>query len=173
MTPAVQMLMTDVSAVTVSLQVATEAPDELPTEEDFGHWVRLAIEASSATVPADACVTVRLVDAEEIARLNERFREIARPTNVLAFPAAAMLPVDDAEVELGDLIICLEVVRREADEQGKTLINHLTHLTLHGSLHLVGYDHTDDAEASAMEALETRLLAGLGIADPYEYRDAG
>ena len=161
--------MTEAVGVSVNLQMAASNVADAPAAAEFQRWVQLAL-ADHAGVPADACVTVRLVDEDEIAELNERYRQVARPTNVLAFPAAAVLPEVEEEAELGDLIICMDVVRREAAEQGKPMENHLAHLTMHGSLHLVGYDHMDDAEASAMEALETRLLAELGIPDPYEYR---
>ncbi|EKF44250.1 rRNA maturation RNase YbeY [Nitratireductor indicus] len=99
--------------------------------------------------------------------LNNQWRGKDKPTNVLSFPAA-QAPVPDLEpVPLGDIILALETVRREADEEGKTFENHLTHLLVHGFLHLLGYDHETDEEAEEMEALEREILQSLAIPDPY------
>ncbi len=165
-----QTRMTERRTVEVNLQVATERQSPLPAAADFGRWVQMCLRVAEAPVPAGACVTVRLVDEAEIAGLNGRFRAQERATNVLAFPAGQpVLPPDvDEGVELGDLVICMDVVTREAAEQGKKARDHLAHLTVHGTLHLVGYDHVEDADAAVMEAMETRVLAELGIADPYQ-----
>ena len=114
-------------------------------------------------------ITVRMVDEQEGATLNTDYRGKAGPTNVLAFPAE-MPPIPVAElgeVELGDLMICLAVAEREAAEQGKSTAQHLTHLAVHGTLHLLGFDHIEEADAEVMEALERRVLEGLGLPDPY------
>ena len=114
-------------------------------------------------------LTVRIVDAEEGQRLNREFRGKDYATNVLSFPAEMPegLPKGVKFPLLGDLVICAPVVAREADEQGKALNAHYAHLTVHGVLHLLGWDHEDDKEADAMEQLEREILAELGIADPY------
>ena len=109
-----------------------------------------------------AAVTILLTDDETVRDLNARFRGADAPTNVLAFPAAA-----NPEALLGDIALAFGVCEREARDQGKPLADHLSHLVIHGVLHLLGYDHQDDAEATVMEARERELLAGLGVADPY------
>ncbi|MBI1404683.1 MAG: rRNA maturation RNase YbeY [Caulobacter sp.] len=107
-------------------------------------------------------VTILLTSDDVVADLNERFRHKPGPTNVLSFPAPA-----NPENLLGDIALAHGVCAREAAEQGKTLADHLAHLTVHGVLHLAGYDHQTDDEAQVMEALERRVLAGLGVSDPY------
>lgn len=111
-------------------------------------------------------VVVLLTDDAAIQALNSRFRDRSQPTNVLSFPAA-----ESAAPHLGDLVLAYGVCTAEATAQGKTLSDHLTHLTVHGVLHLLGRDHVDEAEAGAMEAEERSLLASLGIADPYRPHD--
>ena len=135
----------------------------LPAPASFRRWVEAALRGAKRRKPAE--LAIRLVDAAEGRALNRDYRGKDYATNVLSFPAelphGAMLPL------LGDLAICAPVVLREATEQGKLARDHWAHLTIHGVLHLLGYDHIEDAEAEAMEALETRILAGLGITDPY------
>jgi len=99
--------------------------------------------------------------------LNARFRERDAPTNVLSFPAVAVPGAPDADGYLGDIILAFGVCRREAGDQDKPLAHHLSHLVIHGLLHLMGHDHQTDDEAEVMEARERTLLAGLGIDDPY------
>ncbi|MQX35785.1 rRNA maturation RNase YbeY [Roseospira navarrensis] len=132
-------------------------------------------------------VCVALEDDASVRDLNRDFRGQDKPTNVLAFAALEdgdghalppqAEPWDDGDDEpemLGDVIVALETTREEATRDGKTLADHLTHLVVHGVLHLLGHDHQDDAEAEVMERLETRILAGLGIADPHApARDPG
>jgi len=117
---------------------------------------------------AAGTLTVRLVDAREGRAYNEGYRGKAGPTNVLAFPgpSAMALPAGE-QPELGDIIICMPVVVREARDQGKRPRDHLAHLVVHGTLHLLGHDHERAADARVMEALETRVLARLGLPDPY------
>jgi len=156
--------------VRVSLQKALDDPEaDCPDEADFAVWVHAALKGVSDSERRGGTVTVRLVSAEESAVLNSDYRDANGPTNVLAFPAP-ISPVPETfgdEPELGDLVVCLDVAHSEAIEQGKTLERHLAHLTVHGCLHLLGYDHIDDAEAKCMEDLERRVLAGLGLPDPY------
>jgi probable rRNA maturation factor len=148
-------------SVEVEVQRVVEAAD-LPTDDDFCRWV----EAALAGVREEAELTVRLVDETESAHLNETYRHHRGPTNVLSFPFEAPpgIPVPPL---LGDLVICAPVVAREAAEQGKSLEAHWAHMVVHGTLHLLGYDHIDEQQALAMEGLEVDLLAGLGIPNPY------
>ncbi len=118
--------------------------------------------ATAALEGSDEHVTILLTDDETQRDLNQRFRGKDATTNVLSFPAGA-----NPEAHLGDLSLAYGVCAREAAEQGKTLAAHLQHLVAHGVLHLLGYDHQEDAEAEAMEALERTILAGLGVPDPY------
>lgn len=127
---------------------------------DVGALVERAVQA--ALGGEVAAVTVLLTDDAAQAELNARFRGRDGSTNVLSFPAPA-----SARPHLGDLSLAWETCRSEAEAQGKTLADHLTHLTVHGVLHLRGRDHMDDAEAEAMEAEERTILAGLGVPDPY------
>jgi probable rRNA maturation factor len=108
---------------------------------------------------------VRLVDKNEIQTLNKTYRHKNQPTNVLSFPSD--LPKEITESILGDVIICIEVVREEAQTQGKTFEHHLTHISIHGVLHLLGYNHIKNSEAKTMESLEIKILSELGIDNPY------
>lgn len=150
--------------VTLDLQDAREraGDDEIPPPARLQAWV----EAALAGRRESAELTVRIVDAAESAALNATYRGKDRATNVLSFPfeAPPQVPTD----LLGDLVVCAPVVGREAREQGKPLEAHWAHMIVHGCLHLLGYDHIDEAEAEQMEALEKQILADLGYSDPYE-----
>ena len=113
-------------------------------------------------------VSVRLVDSDEMATLNETYRGKTGTTNVLSFPAS--LPGELGIGLLGDIVICAPVVRAEATQQGKSAAAHWAHMTVHGTLHLMGYDHTNEEEAHIMEALETDILSELNFGCPYEAR---
>ncbi len=132
---------------------------------------RLALWARAAGAPAGCTLTVRLVGYPESRRLNEGFRGKSGPTNVLAFPAPR--GPDGSEAELGDLVICLPLVLREAREQRKKPVDHLAHLVVHGTLHLLGHDHDREAKARKMEKTEASILRDLGISDPYRHQEAG
>lgn len=146
--------------IELDLQVASEG--QAPSLEQLQQWCALALRQRSA----DSELTIRLVDEPEGRELNNTWRHKDYATNVLSFPADVPEGLLDIPL-LGDLVICVPVVEREAAEQGKSLEAHWAHLVIHGSLHLLGYDHIDDAEAEEMEALEQNLLAELGHPDPY------
>ncbi|WP_312814759.1 rRNA maturation RNase YbeY [Brevundimonas sp.] len=120
------------------------------------------VVATKALGSVEGDVVVLLADDEAVQDLNKRFRDKDRPTNVLSFPAA-----ESAFPHLGDVVLGLEYCVEEAKAQGKTLKDHLSHLVVHGVLHLLGRDHVEDEEAEQMEAEEREILASLGIADPY------
>ena len=128
--------------------------------------IRAAAIAGGATLREGAEVGVRLVDDEETRALNLRWRGLDEPTNVLAFPAAASSKLAEAPL-LGDILIAYETARREAAEQDLVFGDHVAHLIVHGFLHLVGFDHRDAEEARSMEGREIRILAEIGVANPY------
>lgn len=144
----------------LDLQLASEAT--APTQAQFRLWCEMGLRQRAA----DSELTIRLVDEAEGRELNNTWRHKDYATNVLSFPADVPDEMLDIPL-LGDLVICVPVVAREAAEQGKSLDAHWAHLVIHGCLHLLGYDHIDDDEAEEMEALEQTLLAELGYPDPY------
>lgn len=151
--------------IELDLQIASDASN-LPTEAQFSAWCAIALRQRSA----DSELTIRLVDEAEGRELNNTWRQKDYATNVLSFPAD--VPDEFLDIPLlGDLVICVPVVEREAVEQGKSPEAHWAHLVIHGCLHLLGYDHIEDAEAEEMEALERELLAELGHPDPYADED--
>lgn len=148
-------------SILVDLQIATENIEGLPTEEQIVQWATSAVQPEGNEVE----MTVRIVDEAESHELNLTYRGKDRPTNVLSFPFECP---DEVELPLlGDLVICRQVVEREAVEQDKPLMAHWAHMVVHGSLHLLGYDHIEDDEAEEMESLETQIMQGLGFDDPY------
>ena len=148
---------------------------------DWADLARRAVAAALAQTPhaslANAAplveVSVRLTDDAEVQGLNRDYRGKDKPTNVLSFPQyepsdfAMLANTDDGEILIGDIVLALETCEREAAGRGISVADHAAHLIVHGTLHLVGYDHQDDASGDAMEALETKALATLGLADPY------
>ncbi|NII71605.1 putative rRNA maturation factor [Dyella sp. SG562] len=156
--------MSAAAASNLALSVGYAAPRAgVPASASFRRWVEAALRGAKRRKATE--LSIRIVDAKEGRALNRDYRGKDYATNVLSFPAE--LPPGVALPLIGDLAICAPVVAREAAEQGKAPRDHWAHMTVHGVLHLLGYDHLEDAEAEAMEALETRILAGLGIADPY------
>ena len=128
-----------------------------------------AAAVAAAGIAGHVNITVLLTDDAVVAELNRQWRGKDRPTNVLSFPATPLPGGPHAMVQpLGDVALAWGVVAREAQEQGKTLENHLTHLIVHAVLHLAGHEHETDEAAAVMQALEIKTLTGLGIADPYE-----
>jgi probable rRNA maturation factor len=149
----------------VDLSVADGiARSSLPRRAEFSRWV----EAALAQAGAAGVVSLRIADEAEMRTLNARFRGQAKSTNVLSFgpQAPSSLGAVD-EALLGDVVLCAPVVAVEARAQGKPVRDHYAHLCVHGVLHLLGYDHEDEAEAERMEAAEVAALARVGVADPY------
>ncbi len=166
-------------------------PDEeqmlgIPSLEEMDTWARAAF--AEAGFDKDCAFTARFVTNDEIQELNSTYRGKDAPTNILSFPydspdpeelppeaeadgadadADADADAEDEGIYLGDLVIAMEVMRREAHEQDKTLTEHCAHLIIHGCLHLLGYDHIEDDEAEEMESLEIKALEHLGFANPY------
>jgi probable rRNA maturation factor len=148
----------------VELGVSYAAPRRgVPMPVSFRRWTEAALVTARHRKPAE--LSIRIVDAREGRALNRQYRDRDYATNVLSFPVE--LPSGIASPLLGDMVICAPVVAREAREQGKSPRDHYAHLTVHGVLHLLGFDHQNERDAVRMEALETRILAELGIADPY------
>ncbi len=149
---------------TLTLHVGYAVPRAgIPSSASFRRWVDAALRGARRRKATE--LSIRIVDADEGRKCNRDYRGKDYATNVLSFEAD--LPPELKLPLVGDMVICAPVVAREAAEQGKRPSDHWAHLTVHGTLHLLGYDHIVAAEAEAMEALETRILAGLGIADPY------
>ncbi|WP_258286359.1 rRNA maturation RNase YbeY [Aggregatibacter actinomycetemcomitans] len=145
----------------IDLQIASADESGLPTAAQIEQWATAAVQPQSGEVE----MTVRIVDETESHALNFNYRGKDHPTNVLSFPFECP---DEVELPLlGDLVICRQVVEREAQEQEKPLIAHWAHMVVHGSLHLLGYDHIEDDEAEEMESLEKQIMMGLGFVDPY------
>lgn len=134
----------------------------IPTADKIERWISAALAAHQLT---EAEVSVYIVDEAESQELNAQYRNKDKPTNVLSFPAD--LPEEIEIPLLGDLVVCAPVVEREAQEQGKTLDAHWAHMLIHGTLHLLGFDHIEDEEAETMEALETQLITALNYPAPY------
>lgn len=128
---------------------------------------RVLSDVHEAGFRAGSSATVVFANDIQVKALNAQFRNIDKPTNVLSFPAGGDAKDEDGQPYLGDVILAYETLKREAAEQGLAFDHHLVHLVVHGVLHLAGYDHMSEPEASVMEALESRILARLDIADPY------
>ncbi|CCN46425.1 putative metallopeptidase [Vibrio nigripulchritudo MADA3029] len=148
-------------SIKLDLQLAVENENGLPSEAQLNEWLTKTV----SQFQKDAEVTIRIVDEEESHQLNHEYRGKDKPTNVLSFPFEA--PPGIEMNLLGDLIICKQVVELEAKEQEKTVLAHWAHMVVHGSLHLLGYDHIEDEEAEEMESLETEIMQSMGFEDPY------
>lgn len=134
---------------------------ELPTETQLETWVSAVLDTEQTT--GEVCI--RFVDEPEIHRLNRDYRQKDRPTNVLSFSFEVPEGIEDEQ--LGDLVICPSIIEQEAKDQEKSLMDHFAHMLVHGTFHLLGYDHLTDTDAAVMEAKEVNVLAQLNIADPY------
>lgn len=150
---------------TVDVQVASSSRN-VPADDVVGFWIKSVLDGLDFNDNVE--VSVRIVDEDESCSLNRTYREKDKPTNVLSFPSgvADYLPGDEPR-PLGDIVICAPVVEQEAAAQGKSLDDHWAHLVVHGTLHLLGFDHETEAEAMEMEGLEREILASRGIPDPY------
>jgi probable rRNA maturation factor len=149
---------------TIDIQVASKLWQAKPAAEKI---VRAAIAAAAKFAKGEGEVIIVLTDDAAIRTLNRDWRKIDKPTNVLSFPApkgAAML---------GDIVIAYETLKRECAEEDRIFLDHLAHLTVHGFLHLIGYDHQNDAQADEMEALESKIMTLMKLPDPYLGRDLG
>ena len=153
----------------IDLDLAVE-PESWTALGDAEVLARRAVEAALAVAgrspQEELSLSLLLAGDESVRALNRTFRAKDKPTNVLSFPAAPQ-PGVSGQRPLGDIALAFETVAREAESEGKTLADHAAHLIVHGTLHLLGYDHETEAEAETMEALEVEALARLGIADPY------
>lgn len=151
----------------VDIQVAEDLPDNLatclPSASLVENWANAVLTELQAK---EKEFTVRYVDNHESQLLNATYRQKDKPTNVLSFPFEC--PPGVPLNLLGDLVVCVPVILREADEQNKTATHHFAHMIIHGLLHLFGYDHIEEQEAEEMESLEKHILAQLGIDDPYQ-----
>ena len=137
----------------------------MPTANEVQSWIEAVLADQNPTIDPHSELTVRVVDEAEGALLNEKYRGYAGATNVLSFPFE---PLEGVPVRLlGDIVICAPVVKREARQQGKETRAHWAHMVVHGTLHLLGYDHKNQKETKEMEQLETKILERLGFEDPY------
>lgn len=168
----------------IHIELTREAPWPETTD-----WDALAVRAARAaiertphgqliTTAAAVEISIRLTTDDEVQQLNQQYRQKDKPTNVLSFPMVQpdLLDTvsqnsDDGELLLGDIVMAHGVCVREAAEKGVTVEEHATHLLVHGTLHLLGYDHMEDDDAESMEEIERQALASLGIADPYLIRE--
>ena len=158
------------ATIDVTVEIVNASTDtQLPSSTDFRHWTTATLTALEAAgdmpLPEETELCIRVVDEAESAQLNENYRHKPGATNILSFPFNGIHGT--AINLLGDLAICAPLVKREAREQHKTAQAHWAHLTVHGVLHLNGYDHEEPAAAEQMEALEIRILDTLGFGNPY------
>jgi probable rRNA maturation factor len=153
------------AAPTLSLAVQYAAgTDDLPNRAQFRRWVRAALAKGAGA----AAVTLRIVGTVEGRQINAKFRRSRHATNVLSFVYDMAPSLRERRILSGDIVLCAPVIAREARAHGKALAAHYAHLTVHGMLHLQGYDHQRDSDANRMERLETAILKRLGLPDPYQ-----
>lgn len=146
-------------SITLDLQIACDN-NKLPSHDSFQCWVDTALLPYNKPFE----LTIRVVESQESQNLNNQYRQKNKPTNVLSFPFD--VPEGIELSLLGDLVICADIVEAEALEQNKNVEDHWAHMTIHGCLHLLGFDHIDDDEAEEMETLEITLLSTLNINNP-------
>ncbi len=160
----------------ITIELTIEAGDwgeEAAVRADIERAIAAATEVGRFDLPPYAELSVVLTDDAHIRELNRTWRGKDKATNVLSFPAGEQHEAEisddyaDPPLLIGDIVVARETLVREAEEEAKSVANHFTHLLVHGFVHLMGYDHEDDAEAEEMEALEAEILAHLGIANPY------
>jgi len=148
----------------VDVQLAAD-DESVPAVDDIALWVNRTLNAASASSASE--ISVRVVDVIEMQRLNKDFRDQDKPTNVLSFAAGDLDGLPDDVQPLGDIVVCAAVVAGEAEQQNKPVGEHWAHMIVHGTLHLLGFDHESDSDAAEMEGLEIQIMADHGIADPY------
>lgn len=155
--------MTALVDIQVAEDLSTNLATSLPSAPEVEDWANTVLQHLGEE---DKEFTVRFVDNDESQHLNATYRQKNKPTNVLSFPFECPpgVPIN----LLGDLVVCVPVILREADEQNKLAQHHFAHMIIHGLLHLFGYDHIEDQDAKEMESLEIHILAQLGIDDPYQ-----
>ncbi len=169
----------------VDASISSHWPDRSGNAETWHDIARKCVSTAVSFSPYSQyvdqptlfAVSIKMSDDAEVQALNRDYRQKDRPTNVLSFPMvqsdllSAMSHSDDGEVLLGDIILAYETCAREAQEKAISIADHAQHLMVHGTLHLLGFDHMDDAEARTMEALEIKALASMGLANPYSNND--
>jgi len=148
----------------VDVQLAAD-DESVPAVDDIALWVNRTLNAASASSASE--ISVRVVDVIEMQRLNKEFRDQDKPTNVLSFAAGDLDGLPNDAQPLGDIVVCAAVVAGEAEQQNKPVGEHWAHMIVHGTLHLLGFDHESDSDAAEMEGLEIQIMADHGIADPY------
>jgi probable rRNA maturation factor len=155
--------------MTVSIEVEDEAWQALAGLDQLARTAVASALSGAGAKGEERAIALLFTSDQSIAEINADWRGKNNPTNVLSFPASPDIPIPEGEPRpLGDIVLSHGVIAREAAEQGKTLHDHTAHLIVHGVLHLLGFDHETDEEAGKMEHLETSILKGLGISDPYE-----
>ncbi len=144
----------------LDIQIVSESK-QLPSLEQFQSWVDSVLTDKAV----DSEIVIRIVDEQEMTQFNEQYRKKKGATNILSFPFDA--PEGIESQLLGDLLVCAPIIEKQAIQQNKTIEDHWAHMIVHGILHLIGYDHINDAEAEEMEALEVKLLKTIKIKNPY------
>lgn len=159
-----------VAEVEVQLALDESSLITLPDNEQIQQWVNKAVDVSDHEEVNELQLVVRIVEEAEISQLNADYRHKDGATNVLSFPFVlpSGVPAGEVMASLGDLVVCASVVENEAQQQNKEVLAHWAHMIVHGTLHLLGYDHQTEQEAFEMEALEARILIELGYSNPYE-----
>ncbi len=146
--------------MSVAIQHATQSPGSIPRDCEIKSWINSVF---AHVVPSRRAVTLRVVDCAEIQALNRSYRGKDAPTNVLAFPFEPVADIKSSSSYLGDIVVCIEVVKTESQQQCKSLQSHFAHIVIHGALHLCGFDHQTDEQAAEMEAVERLLLKNFGL----------
>jgi probable rRNA maturation factor len=157
-------------AVDIQLALNKDSTIKLPEKDQIQHWADMAVNTARQSDEEDSQITVRIVEETEISQLNSVYRDKKGPTNVLSFPFVAPpgMPSEESAGSLGDLVICASIVEKEAVQQHKQAMQHWAHMIVHGTLHLLGFDHQTEQEAENMEGLESAILAKMGYPDPYD-----
>jgi len=159
---------TSPQTTSVDIQISetlSEQARTFPNEQDLNLWISETLKTQNARSLTHSEISIRITDEQESAELNNLYRHKNSSTNILSFPAE--IPDYVKSPLLGDLLICAPVLEREAKEQNKILSSHWAHIIIHGTLHLLGYDHIHEQDASEMETLEIEILKNLGISNPY------